>query len=127
MVVISFGDLFLVKCCDLVLLHLKLHHYSTNAFLEHEACNRDISELKWQLKWEKEKLDKLQEKLSDTEVLNRHLHEDITFANKQTPIVKENLDLQRTVINQINTAQAKVDSNLIYSVAMLIKAGNLWL
>ncbi|XP_069367448.1 coiled-coil domain-containing protein 178 isoform X2 [Paralichthys olivaceus] len=76
---------------------------------EHEACNRDISELKWQLKLEKEKLDKLQEKLSDTEVLNQHLHDDINFAKKQTPIVKENLDLQRAIINQINIAQAKAD------------------
>ncbi|CAB1448520.1 unnamed protein product [Pleuronectes platessa] len=87
----------------------KQQEHSSVVQKEHEACNRDISELKWQLKLEKEKLDKLQEKLSDTEVLNRHLHEDINFAQKQTPIVKENLDLQRTAINQINAAQAKAD------------------
>ncbi|XP_070775745.1 coiled-coil domain-containing protein 178 [Enoplosus armatus] len=76
---------------------------------EHEACIRDITELKWQLKLEREKLDKAQEKLSQTEVLNQRLHEDISFAKKQVPIVKENLDLQRGIINQINTAQAEAD------------------
>ncbi|XP_045908426.1 coiled-coil domain-containing protein 178 isoform X10 [Micropterus dolomieu] len=74
---------------------------------EHEACIRDITELKWQLKLEREKLDQAQEKLSQTEMLNQHLHEDISFAKKQVPIVKENLDLQRGIINQINTAQAE--------------------
>lgn len=77
-------------------------------FLEHEACIRDITELKWQLKLEKEKLDQAQEKLSHTDVLNQRLHEDINFAKKQILIAKENLDLQRGIINQINSAQAEV-------------------
>ncbi|KAF0046874.1 hypothetical protein F2P81_000507 [Scophthalmus maximus] len=76
---------------------------------EHEACNRDISGLKWQLKLEKEKLDQAQGKLSNAEVLNLHLQEDINFAKKQIPIVKENLGLQRTIIDRINTAQAEAD------------------
>uniref|UniRef100_A0A3B4V412 Coiled-coil domain containing 178 n=1 Tax=Seriola dumerili TaxID=41447 RepID=A0A3B4V412_SERDU len=80
---------------------------------EHEACIRDITELKWQLKLEREKLDQVQEKLSHTEVLNQHLQEDINFAKKQIPIVKENLDLQRTIIHQINTTQAEADE--VYS------------
>ncbi|XP_044076468.1 coiled-coil domain-containing protein 178 isoform X2 [Siniperca chuatsi] len=80
---------------------------------EHEACIRDITELKWQLKLEREKLDQAQEKLSQTEVLNQRLHEDISFAKKQVPIVKENLNLQRGIINQISTAQA--EANEVYS------------
>ncbi|TMS10289.1 Coiled-coil domain-containing protein 178 [Larimichthys crocea] len=76
---------------------------------EHEACIRDITELKWQLKLEREKLDQTQEKLSHTEVLNQRLHEDISFAKKQVPVVKENLDLQRGIISQINAAQAEAD------------------
>ncbi|AWP03968.1 putative coiled-coil domain-containing protein 178 isoform 4 [Scophthalmus maximus] len=76
---------------------------------EHEACNREISGLKWQLKLEKEKLDQAQGKLSNAEVLNLHLQEDINFAKKQIPIVKENLGLQRTIIDRINTAQAEAD------------------
>ncbi|KAM7379438.1 hypothetical protein PAMP_004987 [Pampus punctatissimus] len=80
---------------------------------EHEDCIRDITELKWQLKVEREKLDQVQEKLSHIEVLNQHLNEDISFAKKQVPIVRENLDLQRGIINQINTLQAEADK--VYS------------
>lgn len=80
-------------------------------FLEHEACIRDITELKWQLKLEREKLDQAQEKLSHTEVCNQSLHEDINFAKKQIPIVRENLALQRGIISQINNTQAEVTSN----------------
>lgn len=67
---------------------------------------------------EKEKLDQAQGKLSNAEVLNLHLQEDINFAKKQIPIVKENLGLQRTIIDRINTAQAEVASNFMYSTAM---------
>lgn len=77
-------------------------------FVEHEACIRDITELKWQLKLEREKLDQAQEKLSHAELLNQRLHEDINFAKKQVPIVKENIDLQRGIVDQINSAQAEV-------------------
>ncbi|KAM8850712.1 coiled-coil domain-containing protein 178 isoform 4-T4 [Spinachia spinachia] len=76
---------------------------------EHEACIRDIAELKWQLRREREKLDQAQEKLSLTEVWNQNLHEDINFARKQIPIVGENLDLQRGLVDQINSAQAEAD------------------
>ncbi|XP_074507602.1 coiled-coil domain-containing protein 178 isoform X1 [Sebastes fasciatus] len=80
---------------------------------EHEACIRDITELKWQLKLEREKLDQAQEKLSHTEVCNQSLHEDINFAKKQIPIVRENLALQRGIISQINNTQAEADE--VYS------------
>ncbi|XP_054452577.1 coiled-coil domain-containing protein 178 isoform X2 [Anoplopoma fimbria] len=80
---------------------------------EHEACIRDITELKWHVQLEGEKLDQAQENLSHTEVLNQSLQEDINFAKKQIPIVKENLDFQRGLINQINNAQAEADE--VYS------------
>ncbi|XP_034411217.1 coiled-coil domain-containing protein 178 [Cyclopterus lumpus] len=80
---------------------------------EHEACIKEITELKWQLKLDREKLDQAQEKLSYTEAWNWSLHEDIDFAKKQIPIVKANLDLQRGIINQINAAQAETDG--VYS------------
>ncbi|XP_076601821.1 coiled-coil domain-containing protein 178 [Chaetodon auriga] len=87
----------------------KQQEHSSVVQKEHEACIRDITELKRQLKLERDKLDQAQEKLSHTEVLNQRLHEDIGFARKQIPIVKENLDLQRGIIIQINTAQAEAD------------------
>lgn len=77
-------------------------------FPEHETCIKDITALKWQLKLEREQLNQAQEKLSHTEICNQSLHEDIHFAKKQTPIVKENLELQRGIIKQINSAQAEV-------------------
>ncbi|KAF7666281.1 hypothetical protein LDENG_00113660 [Lucifuga dentata] len=76
---------------------------------EHEACIRDITELKWHLKLECEKVDQVQEKLSHIEALNQRLHEDINFVKKQAPLVKENLDFQISIINRINTAQAEAD------------------
>ncbi|XP_033993956.1 coiled-coil domain-containing protein 178 isoform X1 [Trematomus bernacchii] len=80
---------------------------------EHEACIKDITELKQRLKLEREKLNQAQEKLSHTEICNQSLHEDIHFAKKQTPIVKENLELQRGIIKQINSTQAEADE--VYS------------
>jgi len=82
-------------------------------FLEHEACIGDIAELKIQLKMERDKLDQVQQKLTQTEVLNQHLEEDINFAKKQIPIARENLELQKSIIITIKTAQAEVDPSLI--------------
>ncbi|KAM9845035.1 LOW QUALITY PROTEIN: coiled-coil domain-containing protein 178 [Aulostomus maculatus] len=92
---------------------LKQQEHSVVIQKEHEACIRDVSELKWQLKLEKEKLVQVQEKMQHTEILNQHLHEDINFAKKQIHIVKENLDLQRGIINEINIAQ--VEAHALYS------------
>lgn len=98
-----------------------MNSYSLLFFLEHEACIRDITELKWQIKVEREKLDQAQEKLSHTEALNQRLHEDINFAKKQIPIIRENMDLQRSIIDQINASQAEVASNLIYSITTVTR------
>ncbi|XP_013885583.1 coiled-coil domain-containing protein 178 [Austrofundulus limnaeus] len=76
---------------------------------EHEACRRDITELRWQLKREKKKSDQLQEKVSHAELLNQHLQEDISFTREQLPLMRENLDIQRGLINQIQAAKAEAD------------------
>ncbi|KAM4727983.1 coiled-coil domain-containing protein 178 [Anableps anableps] len=76
---------------------------------EHEACSRDIAELKWQLKLQKQKVDQVQEKLLQAELLNRKLQEDIEFARNQIPIVKENMDRQKGILHQISIAQAEAD------------------
>lgn len=88
--------------------------FLTITLLEHEACIRDITELKWQLKVEREKLDRAQEKLSCTEGLNQRLLKDISFAEEQVPIVKEKIDLQKDLVNQISAKQAEVCCNMIY-------------
>ncbi|XP_054888467.1 coiled-coil domain-containing protein 178 [Poeciliopsis prolifica] len=76
---------------------------------EHETCSRDIAELKWQLKLENQKVDEVQEKLLQAELLNRKLQEDIVFARNQIPIVKENYDRQKGVIHLLGIAQAEAD------------------
>lgn len=85
--------------------------FCTTALIqEHEACVRDIAELKWQLKVAREKLDRAQEKLVHSEVPNRRLHDDISFTKRQIPIVNENLEHQRGLIDRIRTAQSEVTS-----------------
>ncbi|KAM3866206.1 LOW QUALITY PROTEIN: uncharacterized protein ccdc178 [Diretmus argenteus] len=76
---------------------------------EHEACIRDITELKWHLKRRREKLDQEQEKLLHMEVLNQRLHEDIDFVKEHGPFVREKLELESNVMNQINTTQTEAD------------------
>lgn len=63
---------------------------------------------------EREKLDQAREKLSHTEGLNQRLHKDISFAKKQVPIVKEKIDLQKDLVNEIDAKQAEVGCNRIY-------------
>ncbi|XP_047224956.1 coiled-coil domain-containing protein 178 isoform X3 [Girardinichthys multiradiatus] len=89
---------------------------------EHDACSRDIAELKWQLKLEKQKVDQVQEKLLQAEVLNRKLQEDVDFARNQIPIVRENLDHQKEILYQIDTAQAEADDMYSKTESHLLQA-----
>ncbi|CAB1326386.1 unnamed protein product, partial [Coregonus sp. 'balchen'] len=72
---------------------------------EHEACTRDISELKWHLKLGRDKLHQVKDRMIKTEVLNQRLNEDIDFIKKNGPLVKEKLQLESDFMIQINTAQ----------------------
>lgn len=102
--------------------------FPSNPLAAHEACVRDMSDLKIKLKLEKEKLHQVQKTLSDTEMLNHRLQEDINFAKKQIPIVKENLDLQDTKINQINTVKAEVAAvGLTEHFSFYKQCSNIWL
>lgn len=80
---------------------------------EREACVTDITKLRFQLKVESEKLDKAQEQLSQAEELHQHLHEDISLAKNLIPVVREDLDHQRGLMDQINTEQNEVTRPLI--------------
>lgn len=92
---------------------LALYHWFLLS-LEHEACSRDITELKWQLKLENQKIDEVQEKLFQAELLIRKLQEDIEFARNQMPIVKENSDRQKDVIHLLQIAQTEVCLSWMY-------------
>lgn len=74
----------------------------------HEACTRDISELKWHLKLKRDKLHQVKDRTIHTEVLNQRLNEDIDFVKKHGPLVREKLQLESDVMNQIKNAQHEV-------------------
>ncbi|KAK2822496.1 hypothetical protein Q5P01_022561 [Channa striata] len=98
----------------------KQHEHALVVQKEHEACIKDITELKWQLKMEREKIDQIQDRVLHTEFLNQHLREDITFAKKQMPIVNENLGFQRSIIKEINTEQEEADEVYLRTQSNLI-------
>lgn len=52
----------------------------------------------------------MKDKLSHTQVLNQRLLDDIDFIKKHGPLVKEKLEFERNIMNQINTAQQQVRS-----------------
>ncbi|XP_072296589.1 coiled-coil domain-containing protein 178 [Eucyclogobius newberryi] len=99
---------FLENKFDSISLWMQQEHSSV-VQKEHEACLRDITELKWQLRFEKDRLDQLQETLAQSEMKKQRLHEDIIFCKEQIPIVKDNMDFQRSLIVQINTEQKEAD------------------
>ncbi|KAM4557110.1 coiled-coil domain-containing protein 178 isoform 1-T1 [Fundulus diaphanus] len=100
----------------------KLMEHPSIVQKEHEACSRDITELKWLLKLENQKVDQVQKKLSQAEMLNRKLQEDVDFARNQIPIVRENLDRQNDALHQIDTAQAQADDIYLKTKSELLQA-----
>lgn len=75
---------------------------------EHEACIRDLTELRRQLAQDGDKLDLAREKLAQAKVLNQRLHQETGSAKTQIAIVKASLELQRGIISGIKVAQAEV-------------------
>ncbi|XP_014894685.1 coiled-coil domain-containing protein 178 isoform X1 [Poecilia latipinna] len=88
----------------------KLNEHPAIIQREHDACSRDIAELQWQLKRENQKVDEVQEKLLQSELLNRKLQEDTEFARNQIPIVKENNERQEDFLRLLEIAQAEADN-----------------
>lgn len=93
--------------CSLTFTSQKCQFHAAVA-TEHEACHRDIAELKQQLKVARGELDQAQEKLVESEAPNQRLQEDISFTKKQIPILRENLEHQKGLINQMQIAQSEV-------------------
>lgn len=75
---------------------------------EHEACIRDLTELRRQLALDGDKLDQAREKLAQAKVLNQRLHQETGSAKAQIAVVKASLELQRGIISGIKVAQAEV-------------------
>ncbi|CAL9688593.1 unnamed protein product [Knipowitschia caucasica] len=111
--------MFLEKKYDSISLWMQKEH-SVVVQKEHEACLRDITELKWQLRLEQDKLDKLKETLALSEMKKQRFHEDINFSKDQIPIVKDNMNFQRSLINQINADQKEADKLCLQKRASLV-------
>jgi len=75
---------------------------------EREAGSTDIAELTWQLKMRRDQLPQVRDRLTNTEVLNRRLKEDIDFMRKHGPLVNERLQLETEIMKQIRTEQSEV-------------------
>ncbi|XP_014864112.1 PREDICTED: coiled-coil domain-containing protein 178 isoform X2 [Poecilia mexicana] len=102
----------------------KLNEHPTIIQREHDACSRDIAELQWQLKRENQKVDEVQEKLLQSELLNRKLQEDTEFARNQIPIVKENNERQEDFLRLLEIAQAEIST---WEAELVITKAHLYL
>uniref|UniRef100_W5MGL1 Si:dkeyp-7a3.1 n=1 Tax=Lepisosteus oculatus TaxID=7918 RepID=W5MGL1_LEPOC len=83
---------------------------------EHEACVRDISELQWHLKFKKERLQHVKDRMTKAEVLNQRLCEDIDFVKKHGPLLKGKLEMESSIMNQIKCAQDEANETLSKAV-----------
>nr|XP_009295879.1 coiled-coil domain-containing protein 178 isoform X4 [Danio rerio] len=74
---------------------------------EREACSTDLAELTLQLKMSRDQLPQVRDRLTLAEVLNPRLKEEIDFMRKHGPLAHHRLQLEREIIQQIQTALAE--------------------
>ncbi|XP_030623509.1 coiled-coil domain-containing protein 178 [Chanos chanos] len=86
---------------------------------EHEACSRDICELKWHLKKRKDQLQQVKDRLIQTEVLNQRLNEDIDFVKREGCLVKGKLQLESEIMEQIQSSQDEANETLTKTLSKL--------
>ncbi|XP_031418799.1 coiled-coil domain-containing protein 178 isoform X2 [Clupea harengus] len=99
----------------------KLQEFPVVVQNEHEACIRDICELKWHLRQKKETLEQVKDKVAHTQVLHRRLNEDIDFVKKHGPLVKEKLELEDDFMTKIKAAQVEADDTFAKTTENLKK------
>uniref|UniRef100_UPI00398EA70D coiled-coil domain-containing protein 178 isoform X2 n=1 Tax=Pristiophorus japonicus TaxID=55135 RepID=UPI00398EA70D len=68
---------------------------------EYEVCLQDIYELQWHVESKANHLQNLQNQVTNAEVLNQRLREEINLMKKLEYQLKEKLDLERNTINDI--------------------------
>lgn len=76
-------------------------------FLEYEACSKDITELKWDLKVKKDLMKQLRNSISHREQQNCQLLKDIDFIRKHEQL-ENKLQLVMEVMKQIKSDHNKV-------------------
>ncbi|XP_053739619.1 trichohyalin, partial [Synchiropus splendidus] len=76
---------------------------------EKDTSNKDISDLKWQIKCASAALEQVGGALSDTKVLNQRFHQDVHCAREQLVNLKAQLDVQERLIQDVTRQQAEAD------------------
>lgn len=79
---------------------------------EHEACIMDLNELSWHCNYGGRNLQRVQNKTSAAELLNKRLKDDIEFVKKHIPLVEEKLELEKLAMEKIKNAQNSTTTEL---------------
>ncbi|CAL8280328.1 unnamed protein product [Lota lota] len=88
----------------------KQHEHAAVVQKEHEACIRDISELKWHLRRRREAVECLQEKMAGLELVNGRLHEDIGAVQKHGPLLREKMEQETRLMEELTAALTQADN-----------------
>ena len=75
---------------------------------EHEACIRDIGELRWHLRRRREAAGALQEKLAGLELADGRLREDVAAAQRQGPLLGEKTERETRLLEELTAALTQV-------------------
>ncbi|XP_055038138.2 coiled-coil domain-containing protein 178 [Misgurnus anguillicaudatus] len=105
------------KAKKLLKRHESLAHWRQQEFpivmqKERDACCLDIAELTWQLKIRRDQRPQVRDRLTQVEVLNRLLNEDIDFMRKHGPLVEERLQMENEIMKHIRTAESEASNKL---------------
>ncbi|KAJ1191566.1 hypothetical protein NDU88_000882 [Pleurodeles waltl] len=93
----------------------RLQHLGPAVQKEHEACARDISELRWHVSSKREELQKALAEAQKLEAANAKLLEDLRFLEKHSPLLEEKLHLENEATVAIKRVQA--EANVAYNEA----------
>ncbi|XP_067887868.1 coiled-coil domain-containing protein 178 isoform X4 [Heterodontus francisci] len=75
---------------------------------EYEVCSQDLSELQWHVEVKAYHLKNLQNQVTDADILNRRLQEEINLMKKLEYQLEEKLDFEQNIINDIVPNQREV-------------------
>ncbi|XP_062617732.1 coiled-coil domain-containing protein 178-like [Saccostrea cucullata] len=79
---------------------------------EHEACIMDLNELTWHCNYGGRNEQRVKNKTSAAELLNKRLKDDIAFVKKHIPLVEEKLELEKLAMEKIKNAQSSTTTEL---------------
>ncbi|XP_065689126.2 coiled-coil domain-containing protein 178 [Patagioenas fasciata] len=68
---------------------------------EYEMCMQDILELQWHLDCKSCQLRQVQNKILNTETVNRRIQDDIDFMKKYSPLLEKKLNLEEAAVKDV--------------------------